>query len=423
MKKEGFKVGVVPIIYYKNTSLEKAIDRLFVEADRAYRDGTNILILSDRGVDENHVAIPSLLAVSAMQQHLIQTKKRTAVAMILESGEPREIHHFATLLGYGACAINPYLAQDTIEQLVDDHLLDKDYYAAINDYNSAVLHGIVKIASKMGISTIQSYQGSKIFEAIGIDRSVIDKYFTDTVSRIGGITISDIENDVNELHSMAFDPLGLQTELTLDSKGHHKMRSGAQKHLYNPQTIHLLQESTKRGDYDLFKEYTKLVNNETDIMNIRGTLDFKYPKSGIPIDEVESVDSIVTRFKTGAMSYGSISQEAHETLAIAMNRLHGKSNSGEGGESLERLDTERCSAIKQVASGRFGVTSRYLVSAQEIQIKMAQGAKPGEGGHLPGKKGISVDCKNKTFHTGRKSDLTAASSRYLLHRGFGTADL
>ncbi len=199
------------------------------------------------------MAIPSLLAVSAMQQHLIQTKKRTAVAMILESGEPREIHHFATLLGYGACAINPYLAQDTIEQLVDDHLLDKDYYAAINDYNSAVLHGIVKIASKMGISTIQSYQGSKIFEAIGIDRSVIDKYFTDTVSRIGGITISDIENDVNELHSMAFDPLGLQTELTLDSKGHHKMRSGAQKHLYNPQTIHLLQQSTQTGNYELFR--------------------------------------------------------------------------------------------------------------------------------------------------------------------------
>ena len=386
MHQVGFQVCVLPITYHKNISLKTAIKELFMKADKAIKDNNNILILSDRGVDENHIAMPSLLATSAMQQHLIQTKKRTAVAMILESGEPREIHHFATLLGYGACAINPYLAQDTIEQLVDDHLLDKDYYAAINDYNSAVLHGIVKIASKMGISTIQSYQGSKIFEAIGIDRSVIDKYFTDTVSRIGGITISDIENDVNELHSMAFDPLGLQTELTLDSKGHHKMRSGAQKHLYNPQTIHLLQESTKRGDYNLFKEYTKLVNNETDIMNIRGTLDFKYPKSGIPIDEVESVDSIVTRFKTGAMSYGSISQEAHETLAIAMNRLHGKSNSGEGGESLERLDTERCSAIKQVASGRFGVTSRYLVSAQEIQIKMAQGAKPGEGGHLPGKK-------------------------------------
>ena len=386
MHKPGFKVAVVPITYYKSTKLERAIDRLFVEVDKAYKDGANILVLSDRGVDENHVPIPSLLAVSAVHQHLVNTKKQTSLALILESGEPREVHHFATLLGYGACAVNPYLAQDSIQELIEEGLLDKDYYAAVDDYNAAILHGIVKIASKMGISTIQSYQGSKIFEAIGIDRSVIDKYFTDTVSRIGGITISDIENDVNELHSMAFDPLGLQTELTLDSKGHHKMRSGAQKHLYNPQTIHLLQESTKRGDYDLFKEYTKLVNNETDIMNIRGTLDFKYPKSGIPIDEVESVDSIVTRFKTGAMSYGSISQEAHETLAIAMNRLHGKSNSGEGGESLERLDTERCSAIKQVASGRFGVTSRYLVSAQEIQIKMAQGAKPGEGGHLPGKK-------------------------------------
>ena len=404
MKKEGFKVGVVPIIYYKNTSLEKAIDRLFVEADRAYRDGTNILILSDRGVDENHVAIPSLLAVSAMQQHLIQTKKRTAVAMILESGEPREIHHFATLLGYGACAINPYLAQDTIEQLVDDHLLDKDYYAAIDDYNSAVLHGIVKIASKMGISTIQSYQGSKIFEAIGIDKSVIDKYFTDTVSRIGGITISDIENDVNELHSMAFDPLGLQTELTLDSKGHHKMRSGAQKHLYNPQTIHLLQESTKRGDYNLFKQYTALVDKESHGA-LRGLLEFNYPENAIPIEEVESVDDIVKRFKTGAMSYGSISQEAHETLAIAMNHLHGKSNTGEGGESAERIASagskdDRCSAIKQVASGRFGVTSRYLVSAREIQIKMAQGAKPGEGGQLPGKKVYPWIAKTRHSTTG-----------------------
>ncbi len=386
MKKDGFKVSVISLVYYKNTNLEKAIDRLFVEADRAYKEGANILILSDRGVDEYHVAIPSLLAVSALQQHLVQTKKRTAVALILESGEPREVHHFATLLGYGACAVNPYLALDTIQQLIDDHLLDKDYYAAINDYTLAVLHGIVKIASKMGISTLQSYEGSKIFEAVGIDKSVIDRYFTTTVSRIGGITLDDIANDVNELHARAYDPLGLRTEKTLDSVGRHKMRSGAQKHLYNPQTIHLLQQSTRRGDYDLFKQYTSLVNNETDIMNIRGALDFVYPKKGVPIDEVESVDSIVTRFKTGAMSYGSISQEAHECLAVAMNRLHGKSNSGEGGESLERLDTDRCSAIKQVASGRFGVTSRYLVSAQEIQIKMAQGAKPGEGGHLPGKK-------------------------------------
>ena len=391
MNVEGFKVAVLPIIYYKNTSLEKAVDHLFVEADRAYRDGANILILSDRGVDENHVPIPSLLAVSGLQQHLVKTKKRTAVAMILESGEPREVHHFATLLGYGACAINPYLAQDTVKQLIDEHMLDKDYYAAIHDYNQAIINGIVKIASKMGISTIQSYQGSKIFEAIGIDKDVIDKYFTDTVSRIGGINLNDIAEDVDALHSLAYDPLGLETDLTLDSRGRHKMRSGADSHLYNPATIHLLQESTKRGDYSLFKQYTQLVNAEEKDANIRGLMDFNYPKKGVPIEEVESVDSIVTRFKTGAMSYGSISQEAHETLAIAMNRLHGKSNSGEGGEDAERMDSKnsrvnRCSAIKQVASGRFGVTSRYLVSADEIQIKMAQGAKPGEGGHLPGKK-------------------------------------
>lgn len=391
MKVEGLKVEVVPIIYYKNTSLERAIDRLFVEVDRAYRDGVNVLILSDRGVDENHVAIPSLLAVAALQQHLVMTKKRTSVAIILESAEPRDVHHFATLLGYGACAINPYLAQETIKELIDNHMLDKDYYAAVNDYNDAILHGIVKIASKMGISTIQSYQGSKIFEAVGIDKGVIDKYFTNTVSRIGGITLKDIEKQVDELHSMAFDPLGLSTDLTLDSIGHHKMRSGGDEHLYNPATIHLLQESTRKGDYELFKQYTSLVNDETSVKNLRGLMDFNYPQKGIPIDEVESVDSIVTRFKTGAMSYGSISKEAHETLAVAMNTIHGKSNSGEGGEDTDRLTISpdgknRCSAIKQVASGRFGVTSRYLVSASEIQIKMAQGAKPGEGGHLPGGK-------------------------------------
>lgn len=391
MKAGGFKVQVIPIIYYKTTSLEKAIDRLFLEADRAYKDGVNVMILSDRGIDENHVAIPSLLAVSAMQQHLVRTKKRTSIAMILESGEPREVHHFATLLGYGACAINPYLALETIQELIEKKMLDKDYYAAVNDYNNAVLHGIVKIASKMGISTIQSYQGSKIFEAIGVSREVIDKYFTDTVSRVGGITIKDIEKQVDELHTMAFDPLGLWTDLTLDSIGSHNSRSHKEKHLYNPRTIHLLQQSTWTKDYDLFKQYTHCIDEEESAISLRGLLDFHYPEKGIAIEEVEPVDTIVKRFKTGAMSYGSISQEAHETLAIAMNRLGGKSNSGEGGESLERLNSHKdkynkCSAIKQVASGRFGVTSRYLVSAKEIQIKMAQGAKPGEGGHLPGKK-------------------------------------
>ncbi len=391
MKVEGFKVETIPITYYKNTSIEKAIDHIFVEVDRAHREGANIIILSDRGVDENHVAIPSLLAVGAVQHYLVQTKKRTSMAVILESGEPRDVHHFATLLGYGASAINPYLAQESIQELIDLNMLDKDYYAAVDDYNNAIISGIVKIAAKMGISTIQSYQGAKIFEAIGINSDVINKYFTGTVSRIEGIGLKDIQEDVETLHSKAFDPLGLSTDTTLDSEGAHKMRSGKEEHLYNPQTIHLLQLAARTGDYNTFKEYTALVNKEEGVKNLRGLMDIKFPKKGINIDQVESVDSIVKRFKTGAMSYGSISKEAHETMAIAMNMLHGKSNSGEGGEDEDRLTVgadglNRCSAIKQVASGRFGVTSKYLVSAKEIQIKMAQGAKPGEGGHLPGKK-------------------------------------
>ena len=391
MKVEGFKVETIPITYYKNTSIEKAIDHIFVEVDRAHREGANIIILSDRGVDENHVAIPSLLAVGAVQHYLVQTKKRTSMAVILESGEPRDVHHFATLLGYGASAINPYLAQESIQELINLNMLDKDYYAAVDDYNNAIISGIVKIAAKMGISTIQSYQGAKIFEAIGINSDVINKYFTGTVSRIEGIGLKDIQEDVETLHSKAFDPLGLSTDTTLDSEGAHKMRSGKEEHLYNPQTIHLLQLAARTGDYNTFKEYTALVNKEEGVKNLRGLMDIKFPKKGINIDQVESVDSIVKRFKTGAMSYGSISKEAHETMAIAMNMLHGKSNSGEGGEDEDRLTVgadglNRCSAIKQVASGRFGVTSKYLVSAKEIQIKMAQGAKPGEGGHLPGKK-------------------------------------
>ena len=386
MKQDGFKIAEIPTIYYKNSSLEKAMDYLFIEVDRAIRDGANILILSDRGVDEYHVAMPSLLALSGLQQHLVRTKKRTSVAIILETGEPREVHHFATLLGYGACAVNPYLAHETIRQLIDTGMLQKDYYAAVDDYNHGILSGIVKIASKMGISTIQSYQGAKIFEAIGLKEEFINRYFTDTVSRVGGIGIEEIAQDYLARHSQAFDPLGLEVNLTLDSLGQHKSRSCGEEHLYNPRTIHMLQQSTRLGNYEMFKQYTDMVNEEGAHINLRGQLDFNYPKKGIPIEEVESVDEIVQRFKTGAMSYGSISKEAHETLAIAMNRLHGKSNSGEGGEEIERLDTEKCSAIKQVASGRFGVTSRYLVSAKEIQIKMAQGAKPGEGGHLPGGK-------------------------------------
>ena len=354
MKKDGFQVAVVPMIYYKSARLERAIDRLFVEVDKAYRDGANILVLSDRGVDENHVPIPSLLAVSAVHQHLVHTKKQTSLALILESGEPREVHHFATLLGYGACAVNPYLALDSIHELIDEGLLEKDYYAAVEDYNAAILHGIVKIASKMGISTIQSYQGAKIFEAIGISEAVIDKYFSGTVSRVGGITIEDLANQVDEYHSQAFDLLETKADLTLLSLGKHKRKKGGEEHRYDPQTIHLLQQSTWTGNYELFKEYTKRVDEERSGY-LRSLMDFQYPKKAIPLEKVEPVEEIVKRFKTGAMSYGSISQEAHETLAIAMNHLQGRSNAGEGGESEERLDSagssrDCCSAIKQVAS-------------------------------------------------------------------------
>ena len=390
MKKNRFAVAKVSTLYYKCTPIERVIDHLFVEVDKAYREGANILILSDRGVDENHVALPSLLAVAAVHQHLVLTRKCTAMSIILESGEPREVHHFATLLGYGASAVNPYLAHATIAELVEDGLLEKDYYAAVNDYDQAVLAGIVKIASKMGISTIQSYQGSKIFEAIGISGEVIDRYFTGTVSRVGGITLADIAKAADEQHSRAFDPLGLNTDLTLTALGRHKSRAQGEQHRYNPRTIHMLQAATREGSYDRFKQYTEMVDAE-ETGYLRSLLDFNFPEEGVPLDEVESEDEIVRRFKTGAMSYGSISEEAHTCLAIAMNHLHGKSNSGEGGESDERLATagsadDKSSAIKQVASGRFGVTSKYLVSAKEIQIKMAQGAKPGEGGHLPGKK-------------------------------------
>ncbi len=389
MRRPGFHVETIPLLYYKGSPLENALDRLFVNVDRAYKNGANILILSDRGVDENHVAIPSLLAVSALEHYLVRTKKRTAVSLILESAEPRDVHHFAALLGYGAQAINPYLAQECVEELVTLNLLDKDPTAAVNDYNGAILHGIVKIASKMGISTIQSYQSAQIFECVGINKEVIDKYFTNTVSRVGGIGLQEIGQAVEWNHNQAFDPLGLGYDTTLDSVGVHKLRSGPDKadHLYSPRTILLLQKSVRENSYDCFKEYSALVNDPARPHALRSLLDFRFDeKGGVPLEEVEPVESIVRRFKTGAMSYGSISREAHECLAVAMNRIGGKSNSGEGGEAADRLLDERCSAIKQVASGRFGVTSAYLCSAKEIQIKMAQGAKPGEGGHLPGQK-------------------------------------
>ena len=389
MKRPGFRVATVSLLYYTNASLKSAIDKLFVEVDRAYRDGANVIILSDRGVDEYHMAIPSLLAVSAIEQYLVRTKKRTAVSIILESAEPRDVHHFATLLGYGARAINPYLAQDCIEELVERNMLDKDCHQAIADYNKAILAGIVKIASKMGISTLQSYQSAQIFEAVGICKEVIDSYFTNTVSPVAGIGLKEIAEGVQWRHNHAFDPLDLGVDTTLDSVGTHKLRSGsaAEDHLYNPKTIIALREAVQSGSYDRFREYTDLVDDERKPHTLRGLLEFNYPQDGgVPLEEVEPAEEIVKRFKTGAMSYGSISMEAHCCMAQAMNRLGGKSNSGEGGEDPARFGTDKNSAIKQVASARFGVTSAYLCSAKEIQIKMAQGAKPGEGGHLPGSK-------------------------------------
>lgn len=385
----GLKSAIVSLLYYKNTSLKSALENLFISIEHEYRNGSNIIILSDRGVDENHVAIPSLLAVSGVEQYLVRTKKRTAISTILESAEIRNVHQAAMILSYGARAINPYLAHECIAELIDQKLLDKDYHTAIDDYNKGLLDGIVKTAAKMGISTIQSYQSAQIFEAVGIAQDVIDVYFTNTVSRVGGIGLKEIEEDVNFHHNKAFDPLGLSINTHLDSVGVHKLRRGptCEDHLYSPETIIALQEATRNGDYKRFKEYTALVDDNAHPHTLRAMLKLDYDKgTAISIDEVESVEEIVKRFKTGAMSYGSISQEAHECMALAMNHLHGKSNSGEGGEKPERLGTDKNSAIKQVASGRFGVTEEYLLSAKEIQIKMAQGAKPGEGGHLPGKK-------------------------------------
>ena len=384
----GFHTRTLSLLYYKNTSLEKALEQLNILVDRAETEGCNIIILSDRGVDENHVPIPSLLAVSSVEQHLVQTKKRTKVSLILESGEPRDVHQVATILGFGARAVNPYLAHECISELIDMGILDKDYHTAIEDYNKALLGGVVKIAAKMGISTIQSYQSARIFEAIGLSKDVIDRYFTGTVSRVGGIGIREIEEGITFRHDHAFDPLGLGVDTTLDSVGFHSLRSGKDKedHLYSPETIITLQQAVRNGSYEQFKEYTKLVDDPARPHTLRSLVDFAPKNAPIPIEEVEPVENIVKRFKTGAMSFGSISKEAHETLALAMNRIGGKSNTGEGGEDPARYGTDKNSAIKQVASGRFGVTSAYLNSAREIQIKMAQGAKPGEGGNLPGRK-------------------------------------
>ncbi|MCR5293590.1 MAG: glutamate synthase large subunit [Lachnospiraceae bacterium] len=388
MKRPGFKPETISLLYYKHTSLLKAVEHLYLAVDRAAAGGANIIILSDRGVDENHVPIPALLAVSAVEQHLVRTRKRTAVSLILESAEVRDVHQTACILGFGARAVNPYLAHECIEELISLGLLDKDPHTAIDDYDRALLSGVVKIAAKMGISTIQSYQSARIFEGIGLAKELIDLYFTGMTCRVGGIGIKEIEEGIAYRHDRAFDPMGLPIDPVLDSSGFHNLRSGKGKedHLYSPKTIVLLQQACRTGSYEKFKEYSSLVDDENHPHTLRGLLDFVPAGDPVDINEVEPVSEIVKRFQTGAMSYGSLSEEAHETIALAMNRLGGRSNTGEGGEARERFGTEKNSAVKQVASGRFGVTEEYLLSAKEIQIKMAQGAKPGEGGNLPAKK-------------------------------------
>lgn len=406
LNRDGFKTVELPMLFDNSEekgSLEKALEELFTLADAKISEGNNILVLTDRGISKEKAAIPSLLAVAGLHHHLIKQGTRTKVSIVLESGEPREIHHFAALLGFGVSAVNPYLAYETLMDQIAKGKLDVDYDKAVYNFNKAATKGIVKTLSKMGISTIQSYQGAQIFEAIGLNSDFIEKYFTGTASRISGIGIDEIQKETLMKHKVAFKESAFTD--SLDSDGSIKFRSGKEEHLYNPLVIHKLQESTKTGDYGLYKEYSQLLNQDEAYNTLRGILEFKFEQNPIPLDEVESVESIVKRFKTGAMSYGSISKEAHEALAIAMNRLGGKSNTGEGGEDRERFLTEgteenRCSAIKQVASGRFGVTSEYLVNAKEIQIKMAQGAKPGEGGQLPASKVYPWVAKTRHSTTG-----------------------
>ena len=391
----NFKSVTLPILYPVHEGekgLEKAVTALCRHASQMVASGHDFIVLSDRGHTRTMAPIPALLAVAGVHHHLIREGTRTKVGLVLESGEPREVHHFALLIGYGAGAINPYLAFETLDDMIRQGELNGiDHEKAVKNYVKSVGKGVMKVMSKMGISTAQSYCGAQIFEAIGLSKEVIDKYFTWTASRISGVGLDAIAADVKARHDRAFPERPLNGH-TLDVGGQYQWRKEGEHHLFNPETVHKLQYAVRTGNYKVFKEYSEGVNNQAKkLCTLRGLFDLKFAEQPIPLEEVESVESIMKRFKTGAMSYGSISKEAHETLAIAMNRIGGKSNTGEGGEDPTRyvLDPNgdsRNSAIKQVASGRFGVTSEYLVNAQELQIKMAQGAKPGEGGQLPGSK-------------------------------------
>ena len=392
IKVAGYKSAVLPILYKisgHEKALENAVEDLFKAADKAIDGGSNIIILSDRGINAEYAAIPALLAVSGLHHHLIRNGKRTKVGLVLESGEPREVHHFSLLIGYGVGAVNPYLAFETIDDMIKGGILKLPYDKAVKNFIKASAKGVVKVISKMGISTIQSYCGAQIFEALGLSQKFVDRYFTWTPTRIEGIGIEELAKEVEMRHNKAFKEPRYHV---LEAGGQYKWRKDGEYHLFNPETIHKLQVASRTNNAEFYKQYAELINNQSQhLCTLRGLMELQFAAQPIPIEEVESVESICKRFKSGAMSYGSISKEAHESLAIAMNRIGGKSNTGEGGEDPERFKTlpngdSKNSAIKQVASGRFGVTINYLVNAKEIQIKMAQGAKPGEGGQLPGSK-------------------------------------
>ncbi len=392
---KSFRAITLPILFSVSgggEGLEQAMEELCQKASEAIASGCEIIILSDRGLNRVRAPIPALLAVAGLHHHLIREGTRTRVGLVLESGEPREVHQFALLIGYGAGAINPYLAFETLGESTEQGLIPKlDRDGAVEKYIKAVTKGVVKVMSKMGISTVQSYRGAQIFEAIGLSREIIDKYFTWTASRVEGAGLGVIAREAALRHEHAF-PKRASNGHQLDSGGQYQWRQGGEQHLFNPQTVHLLQRACRSNDYQIFRKYSGLINDlSRKLCTMRGLFELKWAETPIPLEEVEPVESIVRRFKSGAMSYGSISQETHEALAVAMNRIDGKSNTGEGGEDPARYvlgsnGDSRNSAIKQVASGRFGVTSEYLVNASELQIKMAQGAKPGEGGQLPGLK-------------------------------------
>jgi glutamate synthase (NADPH/NADH) large chain len=376
--------------------MERALERLCELAEEAVRGGTTVLILSDRGVDAAHAPIPSLLATSAVHQHLVRRGVRTRTTLVVETAEAREVHHFAVLVGFGAAAINPYLAFETLAKLVDDGLLKVSVEEAEKNYIKALRKGLLKVISKMGISTLLSYCGAQIFEAVGLSRELIDRHFTGTASRIGGIGVRGIARETLERHRRAFAGLEVGPP-ELDVGGEYQLRMQGEYHQWNTGSIVSLQRSVRQGSYETFKQFTAHYDAQNArLATLRGLLDFE--RDPIPVDEVEPAKEIVKRFVTGAMSLGALSKEAHETLAVAMNRIGGQSNTGEGGEDPERFLDERRSAIKQVASGRFGVTAHYLVNADQLQIKMAQGSKPGEGGQLPGHK-VSAEIAKLRYST------------------------